>query len=178
MSKVRVLLVDVDTSENRRKANLLTRQRFKVDLAVSAADALRCAERKRFDAFVVSSELSDLSGYELCLQLRQAQDHAAVMIQSKTEWRETFKYCSDAVLPYSPASDQLITTIKEAITRKTGRTPTVAVATPARNILAFALDRSWRMLPARMSPIRICNHLNGLVRRHNDMAKSRDASRA
>ncbi|HTV17683.1 MAG TPA: response regulator [Polyangiaceae bacterium] len=74
------VLVADDNAVNREvAAELLRDMGYEVDLAVDGAEALRCAERRRYDAILMDCQMPRVSGYEAARELRQRGEHTPVI---------------------------------------------------------------------------------------------------
>jgi len=69
--RARVLLIDDDLVQLKLNALQLRSAGYSVDVAGSAAEGIARAERNAPDVFVIDLLMPDLSGFELCVQIRQ-----------------------------------------------------------------------------------------------------------
>jgi DNA-binding response OmpR family regulator len=70
-AKPRILIVEDDTPLAMMMASLLTRAGCEVHGAHTGEKALRLAQEIKFDLITLDIDLPDMSGFEICLELKQ-----------------------------------------------------------------------------------------------------------
>ena len=81
-NKKRILCVEDDQASCEMLARFLEILGYEVVSAHTGADALRVARRQRFDTYVLDNFLSDMSGVELCKQLRAFDKNTPIIFYS------------------------------------------------------------------------------------------------
>jgi DNA-binding response OmpR family regulator len=85
---VRVLIVEDDTPLAMMMANLLTRAGCEVHGAHTGEKALRLAQEIKFDLITLDVDLPDMSGFEICLALKERHlfRHTPIIFISARPW--------------------------------------------------------------------------------------------
>ncbi|MCI0662106.1 MAG: response regulator [Acidobacteria bacterium] len=82
LDKIQILCVD-GYRENHDVITLILEQRnYEVTTAHTPQDALRLAQNRKFDLYILDSWLPERSEYELCRQIRKIDDHTPLLIYS------------------------------------------------------------------------------------------------
>jgi two-component system, OmpR family, copper resistance phosphate regulon response regulator CusR len=77
---MRLLLVEDDPEMSRLAAEYLRRTGFSVDAVHDGATAMRSLRMNTYDAVILDVRLPDMSGFEICRQLRQMGSEARVLM--------------------------------------------------------------------------------------------------
>ncbi|MDZ7630660.1 MAG: response regulator transcription factor [Gemmatimonadaceae bacterium] len=77
---MRLLLVEDDPEMSRTAAEYLRRTGFSVDAVQDGSSALRALRLNPYDAVVLDVRLPDISGFDVCRQLRQMGSEARVLM--------------------------------------------------------------------------------------------------
>jgi len=124
MSKALVLIVDDEAFHRYTTRMMLQQAGFDVKEASTGRDALRQAEEHP-DVVLLDLHLPDLSGIEICRQLKQTPSTAAIRVVHVTaaylgsaERREALEAGSDGYLIRPIDTPQLMATIKAVLTRR------------------------------------------------------------
>jgi two-component system, OmpR family, copper resistance phosphate regulon response regulator CusR len=77
---MRVLLVEDDPDMSRTAAEYLRRTGFSVDAVPDGAAAMRAVRLNAYDAVLLDVRLPDISGFEICRQLREMGSEARILM--------------------------------------------------------------------------------------------------
>jgi two-component system, OmpR family, copper resistance phosphate regulon response regulator CusR len=77
---MRLLLVEDDPEMSRLAGEYLRRTGFSVDAAHDGATAMRSLRMNTYDAVILDVRLPDMSGFDICRQLRQMGSEARVLM--------------------------------------------------------------------------------------------------
>ena len=122
--KKRVLLIDDEPAILKMIGRRLEVSGYEVDLAFDGEDGLRRARTQRYDLIVLDLMLPKINGFDVCRQLKQDTERAAVPIIIYTaRGQEIDKICetcgADVVVHKSPGNEDLVQRIKDML----GKTP-------------------------------------------------------
>ncbi|KAA3649412.1 MAG: response regulator [Proteobacteria bacterium] len=83
---MRILIVDDDFANRKLPAVVLGRVGHTVEEVTTGADALACAAQTPFDVVLLDLTMPDMSGYEVCRQLRARAGGAPLRIVAYTAY--------------------------------------------------------------------------------------------
>jgi two-component system response regulator RegX3 len=121
----RILLVDQDASCRRALCSGLRREGFFVRAVPDGRSALRRFSETAPDAVLLEAQLPDVSGLDVCRQLRGSSDVGIIMLSSVTEELDvvlSFELGADDYVPKPVRLRELVARV-EAVIRRRGRTP-------------------------------------------------------
>ena len=124
--------------------------------ASECLEGLVLMDKKDFDVVVIDEELSDISGYEACLKVRQQSDVSIVLLGSVAEsevWSKVEELGFDLYLrkPISPR--ELLARIKALLRRPAMEKKASSPPTPSQRVpKTSAQPRSVRQVPVQPQP--------------------------
>lgn len=139
-----ILIIDDDKDICTLVANFLGKKGFEVTTAYNGEEAMACLKKKGFDLVLCDYRLPDTNGVEMIQRIKVVQPEAAIIIITgysdvKTTV-ETFKHgASDYVVkPLYP--DEILITIKEALTKKEIKAKSVTDSGKGKNTSSIQED--------------------------------------
>ncbi len=117
--KTRVLLTDDDADSRELLHFLLRHSGFEAVATGNAQEALRIAKEQEFDAYVLDNWMPDVSGIELCEQIRAFDPHTPIVFFSgaayQSDKEEAMKLGAQAYVTKPSSHEELIETILSVI---------------------------------------------------------------
>jgi DNA-binding response OmpR family regulator len=119
MLRIKVLVIDDNEAHAEGLAELLERSGFSTMYATSGKQGLQLALDERADAVLLDLNLPDISGYEVCKQLRAEPKTANVAIIFHTAASSLgIEHLADAFLTYPVESAHICFVIEGCVARR------------------------------------------------------------
>ncbi len=134
----RVLVVDDNQAHASGLAELLRIAGFDAREIDNGHDALRIAAEGSVDAVLLDLGLPDMSGYEVCRQLRSDERtaHIAVIFHSGTQEPLHFDHHGDAFLTFPISFSEVFSTIRGCVARRRNKRAKASAPSAASNDIA------------------------------------------
>ena len=118
--RLRILYAEDDLDTRELTSIILTQAGFEVVCADSAVDAVQLAKEQSFDAYLLDNWMPEISGWELCQQIKQFDAQTPIIFYSAAAFQsdkdKAFEMGAHAYVTKPARTDELVSTIKIAAT--------------------------------------------------------------
>ena len=118
--RLRILYAEDDLDTRELTAIILTQAGFEVICADNPVDAVQLAKEQSFDAYLLDNWMPEISGWELCQQIKQFDDQTPIIFYSAAAFQsdkdKAFEVGAHAYVTKPARTDELVTTIQIAAT--------------------------------------------------------------
>ena len=116
--RLRILYAEDDLDTRELTSIILTQAGFEVVSTDSAVDAVQLAKEQSFDAYLLDNWMPEISGWELCQQIKQFDAQTPIIFYSAAAFQsdkdKAFEMGAHAYVTKPARTDDLVTTIKIA----------------------------------------------------------------
>ena len=116
-----VLCIDAEGDQWNLRSGLLAGPGLRADIARSAAEALQLLKNRRYAAVVIGNSLTDVTGTQLCRDLRRFDERTPVILVGEADDKAAFDESKNAgahaYIPRHLAPTNLIDLVAQLVTQ-------------------------------------------------------------
>lgn len=129
--RLRILYAEDDLDTRELTYLVLTQAGFDVVCANSATDAIQLAREQSFDAYLLDNWMPEVSGWELCQQIKLFDSRTPIIFYSAAAYQsdkdKAFAMGAQAYIVKPVRGEELVSTIETAVTRDLAWRPQRAI---------------------------------------------------
>jgi CheY-like chemotaxis protein len=118
--RLRILYAEDDLDTRELTYLILTQAGFDVVCADSAVDAIQLAKEGSFDAYLLDNWMPQISGWELCQQIKGFDSHTPIIFYSAAAYQsdidKAFAMGAQAYITKPARGEELVSSIQLAVT--------------------------------------------------------------
>ncbi len=118
--RLRILYAEDDLDARELTYLILTQAGFEVVCANSAVEAIQLAKEQGFDAYVLDNWMPEISGWELCQQIKEFDSHTPIIFYSAAAYQsdkdKAFAVGAQAYITKPARGEELVSSIETAVT--------------------------------------------------------------
>ncbi len=120
--RLRILYAEDDLDSRELTYLILTQAGFEVVCAESGVDAIQLAKEQSFDAYLLDNWMPEVSGWELCQQIKAFDSHTPIIFYSAAAYQDdkdkAFAMGAHSYITKPARGAELVSTIEIAVTSR------------------------------------------------------------